>query len=94
VVASITGDANTYAQEVYDELIAAGIRAELDVRNEKINYKVREHMHAKVPALFVVGMREAEEKKVAIRRLGSKDQTVETTKKAIESLALEAKPPY
>ena len=94
VVASITGDANTYAQEVYDELIAAGIRAELDVRNEKINYKVREHMHAKVPALFVVGMREAEEKKVAIRRLGSKDQAVETTKKAIESLALEAKPPY
>ncbi len=94
VVASITGDANDYAQKVYDDLIAAGVRAELDVRNEKINYKVREHSLAKVPALFVVGMREAEEQKVAIRRLGSQDQNVESLEKAIESLALEAKPPY
>ncbi len=94
VVATITGDANDYAQKVYDNLIAAGIRAELDVCNEKINKKVREHSLAKVPALFVVGMREAEEQKVAIRRLGSQAQDIESLEKAVESLALEAKPPY
>ncbi len=94
VVASITGDANTYAQSVYEDLLAQGIRAELDVRNEKINYKVREHSVAKVPALFVVGMREAEEEKVAIRRLGSKDQNVVATKQAISDLVEEAKAPF
>lgn len=94
VVASITGDANEYAQKLYDDLIAAGISAELDVRNEKINYKVREHSVAKVPALFVVGMREAEEQKVAIRRLGSRDQNVMDMKEAIAALVEEAKPPY
>lgn len=94
VVASITGDANEYAQTVYDDLKAAGIRAELDIRNEKINYKVREHSMAKVPALFVVGMREAEEQKVAIRRLGSQDQNVVDVKTAIDDLITEAKAPY
>ena len=62
VVATITGKADEYAKEVYQALRAAGIRAELDIRNEKINYKVREHSVQKVPALFVVGEREAEEK--------------------------------
>lgn len=94
VVATITGDADDYGREVHKALLAKGIRAELDIRNEKINYKVREHSVAKVPALFVVGAREAEEKTVAIRRLGSKDQNVESLEKAIESLALEAKAPY
>ena len=94
VVATITGDADVYAKTVYEKLKAQGIRAELDTRNEKINYKVREHSLAKVPALFVVGARESEENTVAIRRLGSKDQNVESLEKAIESLALEAKPPY
>lgn len=94
VVASITGDANDYAQKVCDDLKAVGIRAELDIRNEKINYKVREHSLAKVPALFVVGMREAEENKVAIRRLGSQDQNVVDTDKAIQELTIEAKAPY
>ncbi len=94
VVATITGDADDYATEVYEKLKAAGIRAELDIRNEKINYKVREHSLAKVPALFVVGAREAEENTVAIRRLGSRDQNVIALEKAIESLALEAKAPY
>lgn len=94
VVATITGEADDYARKVYDDLIAQGVRAELDIRNEKINYKVREHSVAKVPALFVVGMREAEEQKVAIRRLGSRDQVIESLEKATESLALEAKPPY
>ena len=94
VVASITGDANEYAEKVYAQLKDAGIRTELDIRNEKINYKVREHSLAKVPALFVVGNREADDQTVAIRRLGSQDQTVIELKKAIESLALEAKAPY
>lgn len=94
VVASITGDANEYATKVYEQLNEAGIRAELDIRNEKINYKVREHSLAKVPALFVVGMREAEENKVAIRRLGSQAQNVVDTAQAIKDLADEAKAPY
>lgn len=94
VVATITGDADAYAQEVYGQLKAAGIRAELDIRNEKINYKVREHSLAKVPNLFVVGMREAEEKKVAIRRLGSQDQDIQPLDEAIMTLAEQAKAPY
>ena len=94
VVATITGKADDYAKTVYEDLQAAGIRAALDIRNEKINYKVREHSHAKVPALFVVGVREAEENTVAIRRLGSKEQSVESLDAALESLAKEAQPPY
>jgi threonyl-tRNA synthetase len=95
VVATITASADDYAHEVYEALIAAGIRAELDIRNEKINYKVREHSAVnKIPAMFVVGAREAEEKTVAIRRLGSKEQSVEDLGHAIESLAQSCKPPY
>jgi threonyl-tRNA synthetase len=74
VVATITGSADDYAQEVYENLRKAGLRAELDLRNEKINYKVREHSVAKVPAIFVVGEREGKEKTVAIRRLGSRSR--------------------
>jgi threonyl-tRNA synthetase len=74
VVATIVSDADDYARAVLAKLQAAGIRAELDLRNEKINYKVREHSLAKVPALLVVGKREAEEGKVAVRRLGSDRQ--------------------
>ncbi len=95
VVATITGSADDYAKEVYGALKEAGIRAELDIRNEKINYKVREHSAVgKVPNLFVVGAREAEEKTVAIRRLGSKDQTVESTDAAIAALVEFSKPPF
>ena len=94
VVATITSSADDYAQEVYEALKEAGIRAELDIRNEKINYKVREHSHAKVPHLYVVGAREAEEKTVAIRTLGSKDQKVEKTTDAIADLVENAKPPF
>ncbi len=94
VVATITDSADDYAREVYEALKAAGIRVELDIRNEKINYKVREHSVAKVPNLFVVGAREAEERSVAIRRLGSKDQSVEALDGAIAALAQEAKPPF
>jgi threonyl-tRNA synthetase len=94
VVATITGEVDEYAKHVHAQLKVAGIRAELDIRNEKINYKVREHSLAKVPALFVVGGREADDKTVAIRRLGSQGQAIESLEKAIESLALEAKAPY
>jgi len=94
VVATITDEANDYAKKVYAELKARGIRAELDIRNEKINYKVREHSVGKVPVMFVVGAREAQEQKVAIRRLGSQDQSVQGLSEALENLATEAKAPY
>ena len=94
VVATVTGTADEYAKEIYEKLLAAGIRAEIDIRNEKINYKVREHSVAKVQNLFVVGAREAEEKTVAIRRLGSKDQTIQSFNEALEELVKQSKPPY
>ncbi|GER06056.1 threonine--tRNA ligase [Iodidimonas muriae] len=93
VVATITSDADAYAQQVLERLKAAGLRAELDVRNEKINYKVREHSVAKVPVLLVVGKREAEEQKLSVRRLGSQDQTTETLDDAIASLVEQARMP-
>ncbi len=76
VVATIVSDADGYAEEVLAELQQAGLRAETDLRNEKINYKVREHSLAKVPVMFVVGKREAEEQQVSIRRLGSQEQVM------------------
>lgn len=93
VVTTITSDADGYAQEVYDQLRAAGLRVELDIRNEKINYKVREHSLAKVPALYVVGEREETEKTVSIRRLGQKGQKVVALTEAIADLVAEATPP-
>ena len=93
VVATIVSDADAYAGEVAAKLRAAGIRVETDLRNEKINYKVREHSVAKVPNLLVVGKREAEEGKVAIRRLGSQAQQIMTVDEAIAMLAEEATPP-
>ena len=90
VICTITGDADDYANKIYDQLIAAGIRAKLDIRNEKINYKVREHSHAKVPALFVVGAKEESDQSVSIRRLGSKDQTVKEFAGALNELVAEA----
>ena len=93
VVATIVSDADGYAGEVAAKLRAAGIRVETDLRNEKINYKVREHSVAKVPNLLVVGKREAEEGKVAIRRLGSQAQQIMTVDEAIAMLVEEATPP-
>ena len=93
VVATITNDADDYAREVAAKLTALGLRVELDLRNEKINYKVREHSLAKVPALAVVGRREAEERKVALRRLGSDRQEIATLDEAAAALAHEALPP-
>ncbi len=93
VVATIVSDADGYANDVAARLRAAGIRVETDLRNEKINYKVREHSLAKVPHLLVVGMREAEEGKVAIRTLGSDGQRIKTLDEAITMLQAEATPP-
>jgi threonyl-tRNA synthetase len=90
VVATITSDGDDYAQTVLAALQAAGLRAEIDVRNEKINYKVREHSHAKVPALLVVGRREADEGTVSVRRLGSKDQETLALDEAVARLKEEA----
>lgn len=93
VVATIVSDADDYANEAVEKLKAAGIRVEADLRNEKINYKVREHSLAKVPYLLVVGKREAEEGTVAIRRLGSQAQEVISLDAAIAMLRDDATPP-
>jgi threonyl-tRNA synthetase len=93
VVATITSDADDYARSVKAKLEAAGLRVDLDIRNEKINYKVREHSLAKVPVILVCGKREAEEATVNIRRLGQKDQTSMALDAAIAALADEATPP-
>jgi threonyl-tRNA synthetase len=92
-VATITSDADDYARQVHARLAAAGLRAELDVRNEKINYKVREHSVAKVPLILVAGRREAEEGTVMIRRLGQKEQESLTLDEAVARIAAEALPP-
>lgn len=93
VVATIVSDADGYATEVAAKLAAAGIRVETDLRNEKINYKVREHSLAKVPNLLVVGKREAEEGKVALRQLGSDRQQFLLLDEAIAMLTEAAKAP-
>ncbi len=90
VVATITDDASDYAEEVLASLKTAGIRAEADLRNEKINYKIREHSHGKVPIILVVGGREAEERTVAIRRLGGKVQEIVALDQAVDTLHSEA----
>jgi threonyl-tRNA synthetase len=93
VVATITSDGDAYAEEVAHALRAAGLRVEFDTRNEKINLKVREHSLIKVPLLVIVGKREAEERTVALRRLGGKDQEVLALSDAVHRLREEAASP-
>jgi threonyl-tRNA synthetase len=93
VVATITSDADEYAEKVRAILVATGLRVEADLRNEKINYKVREHSLAKVPVILVCGRREAEEGTVNVRRLGEKDQKSLTLDEALAALVEEATPP-
>ena len=93
VVATITSDGDAYAQEVQAEFLAAGLRSEVDLRNEKINFKVREHSLAKVPLIAVIGRREAENRTLALRRLGSKDQVVLALDEAVARIREEAAPP-
>lgn len=93
VVCPIVSDMDDYALEVQEKLKQAGILAEVDLRNEKINYKVREHSLQKIPAIFVVGGREKENGTVAIRRFGSKAQTILPIDEAIAAIVTEATPP-
>ena len=93
VVATIVSDANGYAKDVVAKLEASGIRVDSDLRNEKINYKVREHSLAKVPHLVVVGKREAEEGSVAVRTLGVEHQKAMSLDDAIAMLTAAATPP-
>jgi len=93
MVSTITSEGDAYAVKVRDDLRKAGLRAEADLRNEKINYKVREHSLAKVPVILVVGKREMEEQAVNMRRLGSQEQKSMTLLDAISALAAEATPP-
>jgi threonyl-tRNA synthetase len=93
VVTTITSEADEYAKTVLTALRRAGLRAEIDLRNEKINYKVREHSLAKIPALLAVGKKEAESHSVSVRRLGSDGQKVMATDEAIAALVDEATPP-
>jgi threonyl-tRNA synthetase len=93
VVATITNDADGYADQVLQACKAAGLRFGKDVRNEKINYKIREHSQAKIPAILVVGAREEDQGTVAIRRLGGKEQEILALDDAIHRLRNEAAPP-
>src|SRR6187397_2850735 len=93
IVTTITSDSDEYAKMVAAAARRAGLRVELDLRNEKINYKVREHSLAKIPALLVVGKKEAESHSVSVRRLGSEGQTVMPTAEALAALLAEATPP-
>ena len=93
VVATITNDADAYAEKVAAACRAAGLRVELDLRNEKINYKVREHSLAHVPAMLVVGQREADDGTVAVRRLGSKEQEILALNDVVGQLSAEAASP-
>ena len=93
VVAAIVSDANEYCQEVVAALRAQGVRAELDLRNEKINYKVREHSVGKVPVILACGMREVEERSVSVRRLGEKQTSTSSLEEIMSTLTIEAKAP-
>ena len=93
VITTITSDADGYAEEAAEALRAAGLRVETDLRNETINYKVREHSLQKVPVIAVVGAREAEGRTLALRRFGSKGQSIVSLNEAVDSLAEEALAP-
>lgn len=93
VIATISETSDAYAEEVAAELRAAGLRVETDLRSEKINYKVREHSVKKVPVIAVVGAREAEERKLALRRFGSKAQEIVTLEEGKSMLTLESRAP-
>ena len=93
VVTNITNETDEYARRVLAALKAEGLRAELDLRNEKINYKIREHSVGKVPVILVVGAREAAEGTVAMRRLGGKNQEIVALSEAVATLARESAMP-
>ena len=93
VITTITGDNDDYAYKVLEECKKVGLRAAVDVRNEKINYKIREHSNAKIPVILVVGTKEQENETVAVRRLGGKSQEILALDDAVNTLLKEATPP-
>ena len=93
VVTTIVSDADDYANEIVAALQAAGVRAEADTRNEKINYKVREHSLGKVPVILAIGQREVEDRTVSVRRLGEKQSNVTSLDEIVAKLKIEATPP-
>ncbi len=93
VIATITSDTNTYAEEVFSMLREKNLRTEIDIRNEKIGYKIREHSTAKIPVLIIIGKQEAEQRKLSVRRLGSNDTANFDLDTVITSLTKEAKSP-
>ena len=93
VITTITTDANTYAEEVFNLFREKNIRTEIDIRNEKIGYKIREHSAAKIPVLIIIGKQEVEQRKLSVRRLGSNDTETFNVETIISSLAKEAKSP-
>ncbi len=93
VITTITGDNDDYAYQVLEECKKVGLRAAVDVRNEKINYKIREHSNAKIPVILVVGTKEQENETVAVRRLGGKSQEILALDDAVNTLLKEATPP-
>ena len=93
VITTITGDNDDYAYKVLEECKKVGLRAAVDVRNEKINYKIREHSNAKIPVILVVGKKEQENETVAVRRLGGKSQEILALDDAVNTLLKESTPP-
>ncbi len=93
VITTITSDANTYAEEVFNLFKEKNIRTEIDIRNEKIGYKIREHSAAKIPVLIIIGKQETEQRKLSVRRLGSNDTETFDLETIINSLAKETKSP-
>jgi threonyl-tRNA synthetase len=94
VITTITSDTNDYAQKVFDIFKKHNIRVEIDIRNEKIGYKIREHSNAKIPALIIIGKQEAEKEELSIRRLGSTDTETNSIENILESLKLESSSPH
>ena len=93
VVATITSSTDNYAKEIYESLLDANVRVNLDIRNEKINYKIREHSHQKVPLIAVVGEKESANSKVALRRLGGKNQEIISLDDLLQKLRVEIQAP-
>ena len=93
VVATITSESDNYAFDVKDQLSKNGLRAEVDIRNEKIGYKIREHSNAKIPIILAVGKKEAEDKTVSVRRLGSQETLVVKLDELISDLKKESLSP-
>ena len=93
VIVTITSDANHYAEEVLNIFKESNLRAEIDIRNEKIGYKIREHSNSKIPVLIIIGKQEAEKKELSVRRLGSNSTETSSLKKILNDLKIESKTP-